>query len=114
MIISQKSKIMRMRGFFSTSAETDVVFILPTNYYLSLYFRCKMSHFIWLISRNHAHQKLFQYFSSNGCCLHFTHTSLPEAVLCLQDESGHDASFRARSVIFDITRISLNKQDTVL
>ena len=28
-IISQKSKIMRMRGFFSTSAETDVVFILP-------------------------------------------------------------------------------------
>ena len=106
MILSQKSKIMRMRGFFSTSAETDVVFILPTNYYLSLYFGCKMSHVICLISRNHAHQTLFQYFSSNGYCLHFTHTSLPEAVLRLQDESGHDASFRARAIIFEIFHLS--------
>ena len=48
----------------------------------------------WLISWNHAHGRLFQYFSSNGCFLHFTHKSLPRAVFRLQKKSCHHVPFR--------------------
>ena len=47
-----------------------------------------------LISWNLAHERLLQYFSSNGCFLHFTDESLPKAAFQLQNESCHHASFR--------------------